>query len=71
MGEVTGDAPREAGLKKGDLIVSANGVPVATLVELRRVLYRTGAGVELSCTVVRGGEEMEISFALTDSLKQD
>ena len=71
VGEVTGDAPREAGLKKGDLIVSANGVPVATLVELRRVLYRTGAGVELSCTVVRGGEEMEISFALTDSLKQD
>ena len=35
VGEVTGDAPREAGLKKGDLIVSANGVPVASLVEQR------------------------------------
>ncbi len=71
VAEVTGAAPREAGLKKGDLIVSANGVPVATLVELRRVLYRTGAGEELTCAVFRGGEEMEISFALMDSLKGD
>lgn len=70
VAEVTGEAPREAGLREGDLIVSANGVPVTTLVELRRVLYRTGAGEELACTVVRGGEEVEISFALMDSLKQ-
>lgn len=70
VAEVTGEAPKEAGLRKGDLIVSANGVPVATLVELRRVLYRTGADGELTCTVLRGGEELELSFALMDSLKQ-
>lgn len=69
--EVTGKAPKEAGLKAGDLIVSANGVPVATLVELRRVLYRTGVEGELTCAVLRGGEEIEISFLLMDSLKQD
>lgn len=51
--------------------MSANGVPVTTLVELRRVLYRTGVGEELSCTVLRDGEELEISFALMDSLKQE
>lgn len=71
VGEVTGKAPKEAGLRGGDLIVSANGVPVATLVELRRVLYRTGVEGELTCTVLRGGEEIEISFLLMDSLKQD
>ena len=69
--EVTGKAPKEAGLKAGDLIVSANGVPVATLVELRRVLYRTGVEGELTCAVLRGGEEIEISVLLMDSLKQD
>ena len=53
------------------LILTANGVPVTTLAQLRRVLYRTGAGEELTCAVFRGGEEMEISFALMDSLKGD
>ncbi len=71
VAKITGDAPKEAGLRGGDLIVSANGVPVTTLVELRRVLYRTGVGEELSCTVLRDGEELEISFALMDSLKQE
>lgn len=69
--EVTGEAPRAAGLRHGDLIVSANGRPVSTLVELRRVLYRTGVDGNLTCGVVRDGEELEISFVLMDSLKED
>ena len=68
--EVTGDAPKEAGLREGDLILSANGSSVTSLVELRRVLYRTGAGGELTCTVLREGRELEISFPLTDSLEE-
>lgn len=68
--EVTGAAPKEAGLREGDLILSANGSPVTSLVELRRVLYRTGAGGELTCTVLREGRELEISFPLTDSLEE-
>lgn len=56
----------QAGLKVGDLIVSANGTPVTSLVELRRVLYRIGVDGELTCTVVRDGAELEISFALIE-----
>lgn len=68
---VTGASAREAGLKKGDLILTANGTPVTTLVELRRVLYRTGVDEELTCVVLRRGEELEITFTLTDSLTQN
>ena len=62
---------QEAGLKAGDLIVTANGRSVASLVELRRVLYRTGVDGELTCTVVRDGTELEISFALIELPEQD
>lgn len=71
VAEVTADAPKEAGLRAGDLILTANGVPVTTLAQLRRVLYRTGAEGELTCTVLRAGEERTITFPLMDSLKQD
>lgn len=70
VAKVTADAPKEAGLREGDLILTANGVPVTTLAELRRVLYRTGADEELTCVVLRRGEEITISFPLMDSLKQ-
>ena len=56
----------EAGLQKGDLIVSANGQQVTTLVELRRMIYRTGVDGMLHCVVVRDGKELSISFALID-----
>lgn len=69
--QVTADPPRAAGLRRGDLILTANGVEVTTLAQLRRVLYRTGAEEELTCTVLRRGQELTISFPLTDSLKQD
>lgn len=71
VAEVTADAPKEAGLRAGDLILTANGVPVTTLAELRRVLYRTGVEEDLTCTVLRAGEEHTITFPLMDSLKQD
>lgn len=71
VSKVTGEAARAAGLKKGDLILSANGQPVASLVELRRVLYRTGVDGELTCAVLRGGRELEISFRLVDGTEQD
>lgn len=60
----------EAGLTAGDLIVAANGVPVSTLAELRRVLYRTGVDGIVACTVVRDGQMTDISFALVDKLDE-
>lgn len=68
--QVTGRAAREAGMKRGDLILSANGRPVTSLVELRRVLYRTGVAGEVTFTVLRSGAQREITFALTDSSEQ-
>jgi len=68
---VDGAAAREAGLRGNDLILSANGVETTSLAQLRRVLYRAGAEEEVSFTVLRGGEELVISFPLMDSLKQD
>ena len=69
---VNAGAPaREAGLRKNDLIVSANGQQVTDLVELRRVIYRTGVDGLLRCVVVRGGEELSITFALIDPLGQE
>ncbi len=70
VADVTNAAAREAGLREDDLIVAANGSQITSLVELRRVLYRTGADSQLTCTVLRGGEELEITFPLMDSLKQ-
>lgn len=67
VAEVEQDAPaREAGLKTGDLIVSANGTPVGSLTELRREIYSTGVDGMLHCVVVRDGEEIDLSFALID-----
>ena len=66
------DTPaQEAGLRENDLIVSANGQRVTDLVELRRIIYRTGVDGLLHCVVVRGGEELPISFALIDKLGQE
>ena len=52
-------------------VYAANGKTVTTLVELRRVLYRTGAEGELTCAVLRNGEELRFTFPLADSMKQD
>lgn len=71
VAEVTSAAAREAGLRENDLILSANGVSVTSLVELRRVLYRTGADAELTCVVLRNGAEHTVTFPLMDSMAQD
>lgn len=57
---------QEAGLRTGDLIVSANGAAVTTMAELRRQIYRTGVDGELHCLVVRDGAQLPITFALID-----
>ena len=69
--DVEEDTPAgEAGLRPLDLIVSANGQPVSTLVELRRAIYRAGLDEDFHCIVVRNGEELPISFALIDRLEK-
>ena len=67
--EVNDGVPaQEAGLAVGDFIIAANGQTVAALTDLRRVLYRAGVDGEVTCTVLRDGDELEITFSLIDSL---
>ena len=61
-------AAQAAGLRTGDLIVSANGAAVTDLASLRRVIYHTGVDGLLHCTVVRDGKEVPITFALIDKI---
>ncbi len=71
VASVEQDVPAgKAGLAEDDLIVAANGAAVESLTDLRRVLYRTGVDGEVRCTVVREGEELEISFTLIDKLEE-
>lgn len=60
----------EAGLKPQDFIIAANGQPVPTVPALRRVLYRVGVDGVLTCTVLRDGQELELSFPLADALER-
>lgn len=63
--EVNAGGPAEAaGLLPGDIIVSANGVAVATVDELKDVIYDLGVGAEMRCCVLRGEETLEIAFRL-------
>lgn len=53
-----------AGLRVDDVIISANGVAVGDVDELKDVIYDTGVGAELRCSVLRGTQELEIVFQL-------
>lgn len=44
-----------AGLARGDLVLTVDGVPVASLAELYRVLWRRGPGEVLSFRILRDG----------------
>ena len=60
-----------AGLEEGDFIITANGQIINNLIDLRRVLYRSGVDGVVNCQVLRNGEELTISFALIDNLEKD
>lgn len=62
---VNEDSPaRAAGLMEYDVIVAANGIEIATVDELKDILYDLGVGAELRCSVLRNGEALEIAFDL-------
>jgi S1-C subfamily serine protease len=64
-----GGCAHRAGIKKGDVIMSINGKPVSTALELREELYRTGADNMVNLMVrTTGGIEKNVSFKL-DGIK--
>jgi serine protease Do len=50
----------------GDIIVAIDGEPVDELVSLRALLADAGPGEEVTLTVLRDGEEVEVQVVLSD-----
>jgi S1-C subfamily serine protease len=68
-----GGAAAQAGLvgidgagRLGDVIVAAEGKPVATVADLAAVLERVGIGNKVRLTLVRGGNRREVSATVQD-----
>lgn len=57
-------AAENCGIEVGDIIVSAGGHPVRSMAELNRVKDGFGSGDELSLTVYRDGESLDITVIL-------
>lgn len=53
-----------AGLRQEDLITAANGVPVASVEELKDVFFDIGVGKPVELTVLRAGEELTVTIEL-------
>jgi Do/DeqQ family serine protease len=55
-----GSAADRAGLRTGDLVVAANGVPVHSGTQLRNAIGLTRIGDEVNLTLVRGSSERSV-----------
>jgi S1-C subfamily serine protease len=59
------DSPAgKAGVKQGDVIVNVDGKAVADPEELRAAVRAAGAGKEVKVTILRGGEQKELTAQL-------
>jgi Do/DeqQ family serine protease len=56
-----GSPAQHAGLKTGDLVVDANGIPVKSGTQLRNMIGLTRIGDEVKLTVDRGGSEKALN----------
>ncbi|MBD8024313.1 S1C family serine protease [Microbacterium gallinarum] len=61
---VEGGAAAEAGLRKGDVVTSFNGVPVTDAVDLTAQVRAAAAGSEATVTYVRDGETKTVDVTL-------
>ncbi|MBV8777155.1 MAG: Do family serine endopeptidase [Alphaproteobacteria bacterium] len=63
IAQVAPDSPAQhAGLKTGDLVIDADGVPVKSGTQLRNVIGLTRIGDEVKLTVDRGGSEKSLAI---------
>lgn len=59
-----GGAAEEAGLRAGDLILTAAGRDVDNTDIFKDIIFELGVGAEMPCTVLRDGEELELTMTL-------
>ncbi|MBV8494542.1 MAG: PDZ domain-containing protein [Alphaproteobacteria bacterium] len=69
---VTPNSPAaKAGLKPGDVILTANGQPVKTVHDLPRLVAAMPPGQKLDLQVRRGGKEMTLSASTAEMPQQE
>ncbi len=61
VGLSPGSAAVDAGIEVGDVILAANGAPVQTFAELRRIVGDSG-GAPVSLKVWRAGEQLDVTL---------
>ncbi|MCU0317496.1 MAG: trypsin-like peptidase domain-containing protein [Fimbriimonadaceae bacterium] len=66
-GVAPGTPAANAGLKLGDVIVSAGGREVRNQLDLRIELYRRSPGDELPLTIISGNQRREVSVRLAET----
>ncbi len=67
---VEGSPAAEAGLQVDDVITAVNGQAVSTAQEVQRLIRGMDAGDDVTITVVRGGETLEIGATLAETTLQ-
>ena len=60
----TGSPAERAGLREGDVVVQAGGVPIAGAGDLEGALAAHSAGQELTLTALRGGQTLRFRVVL-------
>ncbi len=69
VADVQGDsAAQAAGIQRGDIIVAADGQPVATIEDLQEIISDHQPGDQITVTVNRGGTEEQIEVTLGQSV---
>src|SRR5215208_23939 len=62
-----GSPAERAGLRNGDLVVAANGVPIRSGTQLRNVIGLTSIGSDVALTVDRRGSEYKVSVSIAQA----
>jgi len=60
---VEGSPADGAGIQAGDVIQKVNGKPVDSSLDLKEEILKTEIGEEITLTLIRKGEEMDITFS--------
>ena len=65
VASVQPDSPAEdADLRRGDIIVALDGEEIASMAELASAVQRLDPGTDVTLTVVRDGDEVEVDLTL-------
>ena len=63
---VAGSGADNAGLQRGDIIISMNGTEISEFLELRRIIDTLSPGDELTLEILRGNIQMEVTLILDE-----